>query len=160
VGFLQGTVLCLGLGTLIAAAAAGGRQRFLSEPDLFPGTPLPPPDRVLGVALDLAAPAVVTGAVLGLLAAVANRPGGFRRGSPGHDLVTPPAAADWLLPVLLADWLLPVLLVVLAGVAGLCIAELPGRAWWPPRCGCGPCSSPGPPVPGSWATPASSGPAR
>jgi hypothetical protein len=39
----QAVIVAMGIGTLIAAALVAGRQRFLSEPDLFPPPQLPVP---------------------------------------------------------------------------------------------------------------------
>ena len=47
------------VGMLVAAALVAGRERFLSDPDLFPGTPVTPADRVLGTALGLDRKSVV-----------------------------------------------------------------------------------------------------
>lgn len=44
------------IGALVAAALTAGRQRFASEPDLFPATPATPADRALGTALGCSVP--------------------------------------------------------------------------------------------------------
>ncbi len=99
----------LWLGTLVAAALTAGRGRFLNDPDLFSATPAPPGVRVLGTALAVAAPVVVTSiAVTAVAAAVASR-GGFHHAELRYsERVLPP-------PV---EWLQLPLLVLLAGVVG------------------------------------------
>lgn len=103
------------MGTMAAAALVAGRERFLSEPDLFPATPLTPGDRVLATALALVGPTLVAGAAVALVAALNVADGGFGMGEPPHSRsIVPPAL----------EWIQPVLLVTLAGVVGIALAQL------------------------------------
>ena len=104
------------VGTLVAAAAAAGRQRFHSDPDLFPATPSTSADRVLGTALGLAGPVVVTALFVAFVAIMNARDGGFILGEEPYSLAIRPS---------LFEWAQPVLLVALAGVVGILLAQLP-----------------------------------
>lgn len=103
------------MGTLVAAALVAGRDRFLSDPDLLPGMPATPGDRVLATALALLVPTLVSGlAVAGI--AIANAlAGGFTHGDEPYAREIVPS---------LAEWAQPVLLVALAGVVGIGVAQL------------------------------------
>lgn len=46
----------MSLATLLTGALVAGRQRFLSDPDLFPAVPTTAADRVLATALDFWGP--------------------------------------------------------------------------------------------------------
>ncbi|MDQ3569203.1 MAG: hypothetical protein M3450_01540 [Actinomycetota bacterium] len=104
------------IGALIAAALAAGRQRFASDPDLFPATPATPADRALGTALGLLGPALVTALTVAFVAGMNARAGGFILGDEGYSRAMRPN---------LFHWAQPVLLVVLAGVVGIALAQLP-----------------------------------
>lgn len=103
------------VGTVVAAALVAGRERIVSDTELFPGTPTPPGARVLGTALGLVGPAVATAAAVTAVAAVTVSNGGFVHGGGGY--------ARRITPHLF-EWLQPVLLVILAGVVGIAIAQL------------------------------------
>lgn len=103
------------MGMLLAAALVAGRQRFLSDPDLFPATPVTGRDRVLATALGLVGPTVVAALAAALVALSNIRDGGYVLGDPGTSrAVVPP----------FAEWAQPVLLVALAGVVGIAVAQL------------------------------------
>lgn len=102
------------VGTFVAAALVAGRQRFLSDTELFPGTPATPGERVLGTALGLVGPTLATAAAVAAVAAVTVSDGGFVHGGGGY--------ARRITPHLF-EWLQAVLLVVLAGVVGIAIAQ-------------------------------------
>ncbi len=106
------------IGMLVAAALTAGRQRFTSEPDLFPATPATPSDRVLGTALGLLGPALVTAVAVAVVAGMNAADGGFRLGEKGYSRLIRPSVFEWAQPVLL---------VVLAGVLGMTLAQLRGR---------------------------------
>lgn len=103
------------IGALVAAALAAGRQRFASDPDLFPATPATPADRVLGTALGLLGPASATALAVAFVAGMNARAGGFVLGDEGYSRAVVPS---------LVEWAQPVLLVVLAGVVGIALAQL------------------------------------
>ena len=103
------------IGALVAAALAAGRQRFASEPDLFPATPATPADRVLGTALGLFGPALAAALAVAFVAVMNARAGGFAVGDEGYSRAVTPSILDWAQPVLL---------VVLAGVVGIAVAQL------------------------------------
>lgn len=103
------------IGTLVAAALCAGRQRLAADPDLFPGTPVTPADRVMGTALGLLGPALVTAAAVAAAAVLNARAGGFTIGDGGHTRSFNPGVFE------LAQ---PVLLTVLAGVVGITVAQL------------------------------------
>ncbi|HWC11960.1 MAG TPA: hypothetical protein VG455_12140, partial [Acidimicrobiales bacterium] len=105
----------LWMGTMAAAAGAAGRDRFVSEPDLFPGTPATPADRVLGTALGLVGPALAAAVAVAAVALLKVRSGGFVVGEAGYSRAIDPGVFEWVQPVLL---------VVLAGVVGIAVAQL------------------------------------
>ena len=115
-GFVQATIVAMGMATFVTAALASGRQRFLAEPDLFPATPATRADRVVATALGLAGPALVTGALIAVLGLRAAATDGFAVGQEGYANGITPSPAEWLQPSVL---------VVLAGVVGICVAQLP-----------------------------------
>ena len=112
----QAVIVAMGIGTLIAAALVAGRQRFLSEPDLFPATPATRADRVLATALGLVGPAFAAAAVMAVVGVRAAVTDGFLRGSRNYAKAVTPTAAEWLQPAFL---------VLLAGVVGICVTQLP-----------------------------------
>jgi hypothetical protein len=103
--------------TMLAAGLVAGRQRFVGDADLFPGTPIGPSARAAACVLALAGPAAVT--------AVAAAAFGVRFGL--VDELTagePPFTTSLGLgPLQFAQ---PVFLVVLAGAVGVLIAQLRG----------------------------------
>ena len=103
------------IGSLVAAALAAGRQRFASEPDLFPATPATPADRVLGTALGLLGPAGTAALAAAFVAVMIARTGGFELGEEGYSRSITPSILHWAQPVLL---------VLLAGVVGIALAQL------------------------------------
>ena len=104
------------VGTLVAAAAVAGRQRFHADPDLFPATPSTPADRVLGTALGLAGPVAVTALFVAFVAVMNDRAGGFILGEEPYSVAIRPSPFEWAQPVLL---------VAFAGVVGILLAQLP-----------------------------------
>ena len=104
------------VGTLVAAAAVAGRQRFHADPDLFPATPSTPADRVLGTALALAGPVLVTALFIAFVAVMNARAGGFTLGEEPYSVAIRPSPFEWAQPVLL---------VALAGVVGILLSQLP-----------------------------------
>ncbi len=105
----------LWMGTLLAAALVAGRQRMLGEPDLFPGTPVAPADRVVATALALTGPVLVGAAAVALTAFLKVREAGFVLGdAPYSRAIVPPVV----------EWLQPVLLIAFAGMVGVAIAQL------------------------------------
>lgn len=103
------------IGALVAAALTAGRERFASEPDLFPATPATPADRVLGTALGLLGPAAAATLAAAFAASMNARTGGFELGDQGYSRSVTPSVLAWAQPVLL---------VVLAGVLGIALAQL------------------------------------
>jgi hypothetical protein len=101
-------------GTLIAAALVAGRDRWLNEPDLFPGAPATPGTRVLGTAVALAAPVAVTAAAVAVLAGWFAYQGGFDVGDPPYNDSINPAPPQWVQIVVLT---------ALAGLVGIAIAQ-------------------------------------
>jgi hypothetical protein len=111
----------LWVGTLVASALGAGRARFLDDPDLFPGAPMPERRRVEAAVLALVGPVAVSVIAVGIEAIAVSRAGGFR-------LADPPASNGLVVPAA-AEWVQQPLLVLLAGVLGVVIARLPrGRA--------------------------------
>lgn len=109
------------IGALVAAALAAGRQRFASDPDLFPATPATPADRVMGTALGLVGPALAAGLAVVLGAVTTTRERGFVHGDEPYSRAVTPSVFEWAQPLLL---------VVLAGVVGIAVAQL-GRGRLP-----------------------------
>ena len=105
----------LWVGTLVAAALVAGRQRFVSDPDLAPATPVTPADRALGTALGLLGPALVAAVASAAVAVMKIRAGGFVIGDEGYSRAVTPSIFEWAQPVVL---------VVLAGVVGIAVAQL------------------------------------
>jgi hypothetical protein len=106
----------LWLGTMIAAALVAGRGRLLQDPDLFSGVPAPPETRVVATMLALGAPLLVTVAGVAAAAAAVDADGGFHLGRLRYsEAVVPP----------FAEWAQIPLIVLLAGVVGVAIAQLP-----------------------------------
>ena len=103
------------IGTLLAAALAAGRERFHADPDLFPATPVPRADRVLGTALGLVGPALVAAIAVVFVAVRRSRAGGFLLGEGEYGRAHDPS---------LFEWAQPIMLVALAGVVGIVVAEL------------------------------------
>lgn len=103
------------IGALVAAAVTAGRQRFASEPDLFPATPATPADRVLGTALGLLGPVGAAALAVVFVAVMTARAGGFELGDEGYSRSVTPSVLEWVQPVLL---------VLLAGVVGVALAQL------------------------------------
>lgn len=102
------------MGTLAAAALVAGRQRFFSDPDLFPATPATPGDRVLATALALSGPTLVVAGAVTAVALLNVQDGGFLMGEGEYSRAIVPS---------LAEWAQPVLLVALAGVVGVAVAQ-------------------------------------
>jgi len=101
-------------GTFLAAALVAGRQRWLSNPDLFAGTPVAPSTRVLGLGLAVVGPVVVSLLLVGAVAVKWSD--GFLMGEvPWVGRYQPG----------LVEWLQKPLLVALAGLAGILVAQLP-----------------------------------
>lgn len=103
------------IGALVVAALAAGRQRFASDPDLFPATPVTPADRALGTALGLVGPALAAALAVVLGAVTTTREGGFVHGDEPYSRAVTPSVFEWAQPVLL---------VLLAGVVGIAVAQL------------------------------------
>ncbi len=103
------------VGTLVSAALAAGRERFVDDAEVFPATPATPGDRVLGTALGLVGPALATGVGVAVAATGNVLAGGFDLGDEGYN-------RSVTLSVL--DWVQPVALVVLAGAVGIALAQL------------------------------------
>jgi len=103
------------VGTLLAAASVAGRDRWLGEPDLFPGVPVTRSGRIAGAAVALAAPTAITATAAIGTAIWFDHRGGFNLGDP-------PYTAPVNLPV--AQWAQVPVLVVVAGAAGIAIAQL------------------------------------
>ena len=101
-------------GTFLAAALVAGRQRWLSNPDLFAGTPVAPGTRVLGLALAVLGPVVVSLPLVG--ATAVKWSDGFLMGEVPWSGLHEPG---------LVEWLQKPLLVALAGLAGILVAQLP-----------------------------------
>jgi hypothetical protein len=101
-------------GTFLAAALVAGRQRWLSNPDLFAGTPVAPSTRVLGLALAVLGPVLVSLPLVG--ATAVKWSDGFVMGEVPWSGLHEPG---------LVEWLQKPLLVALAGVVGILIAQLP-----------------------------------
>jgi hypothetical protein len=104
------------VGMLVAAAAVAGRQRLHVDPDLFPATPSTAADRVLGTALGLLGPVVMTASFVAFAAVMNARAGGFTLGEEPYSEAIRPSIFEWAQPVLL---------VALAGVVGILLAQLP-----------------------------------
>ena len=106
----------LWLGTLVAAALGAGRGRLAADADLFPGVPTTARTRVLAHVVALAAPVAVAVVATSVVAVGVARDGGFRQGDgPYAELVVPPVT----------EWAQVPLLVLLAGVVGIAVANLP-----------------------------------
>ena len=103
------------IGALCAAALTAGRQRILADTELFPATPSTPGDRVLGTALGLVGPALLTALAVAVAAVLNAREGGFLHGDDGYSRAFTPSFFEWAQPVLL---------VVMAGVVGIALAQL------------------------------------
>jgi hypothetical protein len=103
--------------TMLTAGLVAGRQRFVGDPDLFPGTPIGPSARAAACVLGLAGPAAAT--------AVAAAAFGLRFGLGGQLTAGDPPYTTSLHygPLQFAQ---PVFLVVLAGAVGVLIAQLRG----------------------------------
>lgn len=106
----------LWLGTFVSAAAMAGRDRWLQDADLFPGTPISPTVRLRALLIALAGP--VTVAAIGAAGAAIwfTTRGGFDLG-PGRSQIDPP----------LAHWIQVPVLAALAGTAGIAVAQLPRK---------------------------------
>ncbi len=102
------------MGTLVAAALVAGRQRFVSDPDLFPGVPATPGDRVLATTVALVGPTLA--AALAMVVALVAIHGG--------DLVLGEGGYYREVSVATAVWFQSVLLVALSGVVGIVVAPL------------------------------------
>ncbi len=83
------------IGTLLAAALTSGRERFHADPDLFPATPVPPADRVLGTALGLLGPTLVAALAVIFVAVRRSRAGGFLLGEGEYGRAVDPSLAEW-----------------------------------------------------------------
>lgn len=106
----------LWLGLLIAGALTAGRGRMLDDPDLFSGVPVPPATRVAATIVALLTPALLACAGVAVTAAAVDGRGGFHLGTrPYSDAVFPP----------FVEWAQIPLTVLLAGVVGVTIAQLP-----------------------------------
>ena len=116
VALTQAAVVAMGIGTLVASALVAGRERFVSEPDLFPGTPVTPGDQAVGTVLGLVGPALVAAVAMAVVGARGALTDGFVRGQEGYTTSMVPPVVEWAQPVLL---------VVLAGVVGVIVAHLP-----------------------------------
>ncbi len=80
----------LWVGTMIAAACIAGRNRWLAEPDLFPGTPITTSGRLAATALAVAGPVVVAMIAVVGSNALAGRDGGFDLGDAPYTAPTMP----------------------------------------------------------------------
>lgn len=105
VAFTQAAVVAMGIGTLVASALVAGRERFVSEPDLFPGTPGMPHDRVLGSVLGLVGPALVAAVAMVVVGVRDVLTDGFVRGQEGYTRSTVPLR--WSGPSLCSWWCWP-----------------------------------------------------
>jgi hypothetical protein len=106
----------LWLGTMIATALVAGRGRLVQDPDLFSGVPAPPETRVVATLLALGVPLLVTVVGVAVAAAAVDADGGFHLGRLRYsDAVVPP----------FVEWAQIPLVVLLAGVVGVAIAQLP-----------------------------------
>ena len=103
------------IGMLLAAALTAGREQFHGDPDLFPATPVPRGDRVLGTALGLLGPALVAAIAVIFVAVRRHQAGGFLLGEGEYGRAHDPS---------LFEWAQPIMLVVLAGVVGILVAQL------------------------------------
>ena len=111
----SGVLVAMGIATLLTGALVAGRQRLLSDPDLFPATPATPADRVLATALGLVGPGLVVAALVAAVGVRTALADGFVRGEGEYARSITP---NW------AEWVQPVLLMVLAGVVGIAVAHL------------------------------------
>ena len=102
-------------GTLVAAACVAGRDRWVGDPDLFPGTPVTASGRVTGAAVALAGPVAVTAVAATAMAIWFDHRGGFSLGDP-------PYTESINLPV--AQWVQGPVLVAVAGMAGIALTQL------------------------------------
>ena len=106
----------LWLGTMIAAALVAGRGRLMQDPDLFSGVPTPPETRVVATLLALGVPLLISVVGVGAAAAAVDADGGFHLGRLRFsEAVVPP----------FVEWAQVPLVVLLAGVVGVAIAQLP-----------------------------------
>lgn len=105
----------LWVGTMIAAACIAGRNRWLAEPDLFPGTPITTSGRLAATALAVAGPVVVAMIAVVGSNALAGRDGGF-------DLGDAPYTAPTMPP--LVQSVQVVALVALAGLVGISVTRV------------------------------------
>jgi hypothetical protein len=105
----------LWVGTMVAGACVAGRNRWLAEPDLFPGTPVTESGRLAATSLALAGPAAVSIGVVAAAHAWMAARGGFDLGdAPYSRPITPP----------LSQSVQVVALVLLAGLVGIGVTRL------------------------------------
>jgi hypothetical protein len=102
-------------GAMLAAGMVAGRQRWLGDPDLFPGTPLGPSGRAVACVLALAGPAAVVAGAAVAAGLIVEAAGGFPAGEAPYASVLHPGSASFAQPVFL---------VVLAGAVGILVSQL------------------------------------